>query len=96
MRATQQVAAGNVHHPVHAIPPHGEPSAAVRTEDATAELERACLQALDNELAAWHSSRGLPGEAGFDQVTWNRWRSAVEERDLATRLLMNYALTDQQ
>jgi hypothetical protein len=35
----------------------------------------------------------LPGDAGFDRNAWNAWRAAVEVRDHATRLLINYALS---
>jgi hypothetical protein len=90
---TQQEAAGNVHGPVHTNPPHGEPSQTPRGALATTELSRTYLQALDAERAAWQALGGLPGDAAFDEAAWNVWRTAVEERDLATRRLINYALS---
>ena len=93
LRQDQQDSAGEGHRPVHARPPHGEPSPGPRSDGAAAGLSGAYVQALDNEHAAWRAVRGLPGEPAFDRAAWDSWRSAVEERDLATRLLINYALS---
>ena len=89
----QQVSAGGTHEPVHARPPHGEPSSTPRSPEATATLARDYVRALDAERAAWERLRGLPADATFDATAWDAWRTAVEERDLATRLLINYALS---
>ncbi|WP_427913420.1 hypothetical protein ACPWT1_00120 [Ramlibacter sp. MMS24-I3-19] len=89
---TQQVAAGAVHGPVHAKPPHGGTSLVARSALATTELSRAYEQSLDAERAAWHSLTALPADAAFDAAAWNRWRAAVEDRELATSELINYAL----
>lgn len=89
---TQQVAAGAVHGPVHAKPPHGGASLVARSALATSELSRAYELSLETERAAWQSLVAFPADAAFDAVAWNRWRAAVEDRDLATRELINYAL----
>lgn len=89
----QQQSAGTEHSPVHARPPHGEPSQTPRTALGTTGLSHNYVKALDAERVAWQALPGLPGDAAFDQTAWNRWRTAVEERDLATRNLINYALS---
>ena len=89
---TQQVAAGAVHGPVHDKPPHGGASMVARSALATTELSRAYELALDAERAAWHSLAAFPADAAFDPAAWNRWRAAVEDREVATRQLINYAL----
>ena len=89
----QQESAGDSHRPVHATPPHGESSPIDRSIGAAGNLSRDYMQALEAERAAWLDLRGaLPGEPEFDRRAWDAWRAAVEERDLATRLLINYAL----
>lgn len=93
LRQIQQDSAGEENRPVYARPPHGEPSLTPRSGDATAELTRSYVQALDREGAAWRAVTGLPGEPTYDRAAWDTWRAAVEERDLATRLLINYALS---
>lgn len=93
LRLQQQESAGHGHHPVHALPPHGESSPIARSNSAAGDLSRAYAQALQAECAAWQALHGrLPGEPGFEQRAWDAWRTAVEERDLATRVLINYAL----
>jgi hypothetical protein len=93
LRLQQQESAGDGHRPVHAMPPHGESSTLARGNGAAADLSRDYTQALETERAAWHALLGrLPGEPAFDQFAWDAWRTAVEERDLATRVLINYAL----
>lgn len=94
LRRKQQTAAGSVHSPVHDLPQHGEPPEQPRSPQASAALQSDYLRCLDEERHAWAGLAALPGEAGFDGVAWSRWRLAVEERDRATRLLINYALTD--
>lgn len=89
----QQAAAGDGHSPVHAEAPHGERSQTPRSALGTRELSRAYVQALDSERAAWLALGGLPGDVKFAHDSWNAWRTAVEERDLATRNLINYALS---
>lgn len=89
----QKAAAGGVHGPVHAQPPLGEPSPTPHSVGATADLAQAYVRALEAERAAWQRVTGLPPDASFDAVAWNSWRTAVEERDLATRVLINYALS---
>lgn len=89
---TQQVAAGDVHSPLHDKPPHGGASLLARSALATIELSRAYELALDVERAAWHSLAGFPADAAFDAAARNRWRAAVEDRGVATRELINYAL----
>lgn len=88
----QQVAAGAVHSPVHEKPPHGGASLVTRSALGTTELSRAYEMALDAERAAWHSLAAFPADAAFEEAAWNRWRAAVEDRDLATSELINYAL----
>jgi hypothetical protein len=51
--------------------------------DTVNQLEEYAM-ALARERAAWSAVRGnLPGSLGFDQERWQRWRSAVDEADLA-------------
>lgn len=89
---TQQVAAGAVYGPVHAKPPHGGASLVARSALAKSELSSAYERSLEAERAAWQSLVSFPADEAFDAVAWNRWRAAVEDRDLATRELINYAM----
>ena len=91
---SQQVAAGAVHGPMHAKPPHGGASLVARSPLATIELSRAYEQSLEAERAAWQALAALPSDPAFNAAEWNAWRTAVEERDLATSELINYALSD--
>ena len=90
MRREQQVAAGGSHHPVEAYPELGAEPAA---PSSWASLCHAYEHALRAESEAWAQLRGLPGEPRSTQVAWERWRSAVEAREEATRLLINFALS---
>lgn len=92
-RAAQQVSAGPDHRPVHGKPPHGEESPVPRSPAGTAGLSEAYERALSLELDAWRAMPGLPGDSGFDSAAWDTWRAAVESRELATRLLINYAMS---
>ena len=92
-RAAQQVSAGAGHRPVHGKPPFGEASATPRSPAGTVALSDAYVRALEVERDAWHNLSGLPGDAEFDRAAWDAWRGAVEAKDLATRLLINYSLS---
>lgn len=92
-RAAQQVSAGQDHSPVEVYPAHGSPSRIPRSVQASDRLAQAYTCALEVERRAWELLPAFPGDPAFVEAPWNAWRSAVEERDEATRLLINYALT---
>ena len=86
LRRSQQLAAGSGHSPVEAYPQHGaEPHDAALARSAGAgQYERS----LEKEQRAWQRLKACP--AGSPPgVLWHDWRSAVEERDRATRMLIN-------
>lgn len=86
LRRAQQQDAGDTHHPVQNMPPHG---AQPVVHHSYARLRRNYEDALRREAEAWSRLHGLPGEAGFAQEAWESWRDAVEERERTTRLLIN-------
>lgn len=92
LRRSQQVSAGGEHQPVEAYPPHGSQSSAQDGLDDESTV-RQYEQALAQEKQAWSQVNALPGRNGFDAQRWEYWRCAVEERDRATRLLINHAMT---
>jgi hypothetical protein len=92
-RAAEQVSAGQDHGPVEVYPAHGAPSRIPRSMQATYRLAQAYTCALEVERSAWELLPALPGDPAFAEAPWNAWRSAVEDREATTRLLINYALT---
>ncbi len=63
---------------------------------ARAACAIATRQALQRERDTWERVQGLPGEAGFSEEAWERWRDAVDARERAARLLINHALTGER
>lgn len=86
LRRAQQHEAGDMHHPVQDMPSHGEQPV---VHHSFAKLRRNYEDRLRREAEAWSRLHGRPGEAGFAQEAWESWRDAVEERERATRLLIN-------
>lgn len=88
MRRAQQRSAGSGHAPVEPYPQHGAQPQDVIAAGKTAVEEYE--SALRKEQAAWQRLKAVPqGAAG---ALWHEWRSAVEERDRATRVLINQSL----
>ena len=87
-RVRQQAAAGGSHSPVEAYPAHGAASTAATGDGA--ECARAYELAVAKEALSWTALRDSLPEHG--NAAWELWRSAVEGRDRATRLLINYSL----
>ena len=89
MRRLQQQAAGEGHAPVEAYPQHGAHPTSSRPADALVhDYERT----LARERSAWESVKSTSRESEFDGA-WHEWRAAVEERDKATRVLINQVLS---
>ncbi|WBY02698.1 hypothetical protein PE066_03925 [Ramlibacter tataouinensis] len=89
LRRAQQHEAGDTHHPVQDMPSHGEQPVGPHSAD---RLRRNYEDALRREAQAWSRVQGLPGDAGFAEEAWEDWRDAVEERERATRLMINSAM----
>ena len=87
----QQLAAGRSQRAVRAIPSHGEESA---SDEGPGALRSRYEDALRRERDAWERVAALPGEAGFSTEAWEQWRDAVDGRERAARLLINYGLTE--
>ena len=88
MRQLQQQAAGTGHSPLEAYPQHGAQSALTRP---AATLVEDYERALARERAAWENAKSVLQESSF-AAAWQAWRAAVEERDKATRLLINQSI----
>jgi hypothetical protein len=56
------------------------------------ELVEEYERALQEERAAWARVKTATEASGFS-AAWDEWRSAVEKRDKATRLLINQSLS---
>ena len=86
LRREQQAAAGSGHSPVEAYPQHGaEPQDAALARSAGAEQYE---RSLREEQLAWQRLKTVP-QGSAPGALWHQWRSAVEERDRATRGLIN-------
>ena len=92
-REVQQRSAGRDHGPVEVYPVHGARSRIPRSAQASSRITQAYSSALEVERRAWDLLPGMPGDPQFLEAPWNAWRLAVEDRDEATRLLINYAMT---
>lgn len=89
MRRAQQRAAGSGHAPVEAYPQHGaQPLDCLRAGRSAVEGYE---HALGAEQAAWVQLKSAPAGPAFG-AAWHTWRSAVEDRDRATRVLINESL----
>jgi hypothetical protein len=88
LRRSQQLAAGGFS-PVESSPQHG--AAPLGGEGNEAAAVEDYEMALGTERSAWARFRSLSHKS--DAATeWQEWRSAVEARDRATRLLINHFL----
>lgn len=89
MRRAQQVSAGLGHSPVEPYPQHGaQPQDALASHDSAGDAYEGALR---REQAAWQRLKSLAPGASTGPA-WHEWRSAVEERDRATRVLINQSL----
>ncbi|HYD75805.1 hypothetical protein [Ramlibacter sp.] len=89
LQRAQQEGAGESHHPVQDMPAHGAQPVGHEGIDM---LRRRYEDAQRREAVAWSRLQGLPGDAGFAEEAWEDWRDAVEERERATRLMINSAM----
>ena len=91
LRRSQQLSAGDEFSPVESSPQLGAAPASDGGNEAAAveDYERA----LGAERSAWERFRSLSHGPESAQE-WQEWRSAVEERDRATRVLINRFLED--
>jgi hypothetical protein len=89
LRRAQQHAAGDSHRPVEPMPALGEKPSALLD---SAMLREGYEAAVRREQEAWQRVQALPSEQGFAIEAWDDWRDAVEARDTATRLLINWTL----
>ena len=89
LRRAQQREAGDTHHPVRDKPFHGEQPVVHHSSNL---LNRGYEDALRREAQAWKAVHGLPGDDGFSEEAWEDWRDAVEEREKATRMMINCAM----
>jgi hypothetical protein len=89
MRRVQQLSAGAGHAPVEDYPQHGAHPAAGGWCAGTSATEYE--SALAREAAAWERVKQNMEGPHFHEV-WSAWRTAVEDRDKATRMLINHSL----
>ena len=89
LRQQQQHLAGGEHSPVEAYPPHG--AHAGPTGPAADGLVSDYEDALAREHTAWEQVKTAT-EGEVFAAAWDHWRAAVEERDRATRMLINQSL----
>jgi hypothetical protein len=90
-RRLQQHSAGDGHSPVEAYPQHGaQPKSSRPAEALVHDYERT----LALEQAAWESVKSAAQEADF-AAAWHGWRAAVEQRDKATRGVINQSLAEE-
>jgi len=91
LRRSQQLAAGGEYSPVESSPQHG--AAGLPGEGDEAAAVEQYEMALSVERSAWECFRSLSHRSD-SAAEWQAWRSAVEARDRATRVLINYLLED--
>lgn len=90
LRRSQQLSAGDEYSPVESSPQLG--AAPLSNADGATAVED-YEAALSNERSAWERFRSL--SHGSDSgAEWEEWRSAVEARDRATRVLINHFLEE--
>lgn len=90
LRRSQQLSAGDEYSPVESSPQHG--AARLSNGDEATAVED-YETALSTERAAWEHLRSLAHRVD-SAVEWQAWRSAVEARDRATRVLINHFLEE--
>lgn len=91
LRRSQQLSAGDEFSPVESSPQHGAGPLGDAEDEATA-LEDYEM-ALSTERSAWQRFRSLSHRSDAT-AEWQEWRSAVEARDRATRVLINHFLEE--
>lgn len=91
LRRSQQLSAGGEFSPVESSPQHGAAPVSDGGDEATA-VDHYEL-ALSTERSAWERFRSLPHRSD-SAAEWHEWRSSVEARDLATRVLINHFLEE--
>lgn len=89
LRRSQQLSAGDEFSPVESSPQHGAGPLSDREDEATVVGEYET--ALSTERSAWERFRSLSHRSD-SAAEWQQWRSAVEARDRATRVLINHFL----
>ncbi|HET8747574.1 MAG TPA: hypothetical protein VFM98_18390 [Ramlibacter sp.] len=90
LRRSQQLSAGDGFSPVEGSPQHGAPRRSSGDEATAVEDYET---ALSKERSAWERFRSLSHRSDSD-AEWQEWRSAVEARDRATRVLINHFLEE--
>lgn len=91
LRRSQQLSAGDQFSPVESSPQHGASPLSDGGSEATAVDDYEI--ALSTERSAWERLQSLSHWSNAT-AEWLDWRSAVEARDLATRLLINHFLEE--
>ncbi len=91
VRRLQQEAAGKGYTPVEAYPQHGAQPLFLRPVDT---LMRDYESTLALERFAWEAVKVSSQEQQFE-LAWQEWRTAVEVRDRATRLVINRSMSGQ-
>ena len=91
LRRSQQLSAGDEFSPVESSPQHG----AARLGDGGNEVTAMgdYEMALSAERSAWERFHSLSHRSD-SAAEWQHWRSAVEARDRATRVLINHFLEE--
>ncbi|NML44107.1 hypothetical protein HHL11_10130 [Ramlibacter sp. G-1-2-2] len=89
LRRSQQLSAGDAFSPVESSPQHGAAGPSDGDNEATAVGDYE--MALSAERSAWERFRSLSHRSD-STAEWQEWRSAVEARDRATRVLINHLL----
>lgn len=93
LRSAQQQTAGESPRVGGSGPSHGEEPV---SGENSSSLRSRYQEALQRERDTWERVQGLPGEPGFSEEAWERWRDAVDARERAARLLINHALTGER
>ena len=91
LRRAQQADAGGEFRAVEIYPQHGASPQDV--SGAGRPLAEDYERALQSEQLAWTHLKSLADPGAF-RAAWHAWRSAVEERDRATRALINRLMED--
>lgn len=91
LRRSQQRSAGDEFSPVENSPQLGAAPVGDGGNEASAVEDYE--MALSTERSAWERFRSLSHRSD-SAAEWQEWRSAVEARDLATRVLINHFLEE--
>jgi hypothetical protein len=88
-RRLQQKSAGDSHSPVETYAQHGAASSLIAQPEA---LVQGYEDGLSEERVAWRAVK-LASDAADFSARWEAWRTTVEKRDEATRLLINQSMS---